>query len=165
MTGYVLAEDAWGLGYATVALAAMVEVAGRTGVIRLYALCHPEHVASRRISEKNGFLQDDPPTRRAEFPNLAPGVQQDALCYVRLLEPTHGAGNRSHRSHATRANNIRVPRGGFGVVRPLTWLPDDLEEPFQHFGEFLVGDPSQAPADSVGRQRANLTGFHPRAPG
>jgi len=98
VTGYVLAEDAWGLGYATVALAAMVEVAGRTGVIRLYALCHPEHVASRRISEKNGFLQDDPPTRRAAFPNLAPGVQQDALCYVRVLEPTQGAGNRSHRS-------------------------------------------------------------------
>jgi len=28
----------------------------------------------------------DPPTRRAEFPNLARGVQQDALCYGLSLE-------------------------------------------------------------------------------
>jgi len=93
-TGYVLAEDAWGRGYATETLAAMIDAAGRTGVIRLSAICHPEHVASRRVLEKNGFLRDDPPTRRAEFPNLTPGVQQDALCYVLLLDGTKGVGSR-----------------------------------------------------------------------
>ena len=37
-----------------------------------------------------GFVLNDPPTRRAEFPNLAPGVQQDALCYVLSLEEKKG---------------------------------------------------------------------------
>jgi [ribosomal protein S5]-alanine N-acetyltransferase len=90
VTGYVLAEDAWGRGYATEALAAVIEVASSTGVVRLYALCHPEQSASRRVLEKNGFVLDDPPTRRAEFPNLARGVQQDALCYVLSLEEKKG---------------------------------------------------------------------------
>jgi RimJ/RimL family protein N-acetyltransferase len=85
VTGYVLARDAWGLGYATEALAAMIEVAQRTGVRRLVALCHPDHRPSQRVLEKSGFALDDPPARRAEFPNLAPGVQQNALCYVALL--------------------------------------------------------------------------------
>lgn len=93
VTGYVLAEDAWGRGYATEALAAMIDVARRTGVIRLSALCHPEHRASRRVLEKNGFVRDDPPTRVTEFPNLSPGLQQDALCYVLSLDAAPaGAG-------------------------------------------------------------------------
>jgi RimJ/RimL family protein N-acetyltransferase len=43
MTGYVLAKDAWGHGYATEALTAMIDVAPRIAVSRLCALCHPEH--------------------------------------------------------------------------------------------------------------------------
>jgi [ribosomal protein S5]-alanine N-acetyltransferase len=93
VTGYVLAKDAWGRGYATEALAAMIEVAGRTGVVRLCAFCHPEHGPSRRVLEKNGFVLDDPPTRSTEFPNLAPGLQQDALCYRLALDGAkHDAG-------------------------------------------------------------------------
>lgn len=42
-TGYVLARDAWGHGYATEALAAVVTVAHGLGVQRLYALCHRNH--------------------------------------------------------------------------------------------------------------------------
>ena len=90
VTGYVLAEDAWGRGYATEALAAMIELAGQTGVVRLHAFCHPEHRASRRVLEKNGFVRDDPPTRPVEFPNLALGVQQDALSFVLSLDETQG---------------------------------------------------------------------------
>lgn len=82
MTGYVLAEDAWGNGYATEALAAMIALAGQLGVRRLSALCHPDHRASQRILEKNGFVLDEPSIQQHEFPNLAPGVQQDARCYV-----------------------------------------------------------------------------------
>ena len=90
VTGYVLVKDAWGKGFATEALAGMIDVARLTGLIRLFALCHPEHGPSRRVLEKSGFVRDEPPTRRAEFPNLAPGVQQDALCYVLQVEAAKG---------------------------------------------------------------------------
>jgi [ribosomal protein S5]-alanine N-acetyltransferase len=80
-TGYVLAKDAWGKGYATEALAAIVDVARRIGVARLYALCHPEHRASWRVLEKCGFQRDAARSRQSEFPNLAPGVLQDVLRY------------------------------------------------------------------------------------
>jgi ribosomal-protein-alanine N-acetyltransferase len=85
-TGYVLAKDAWGKGYATEALSAIIDVAPRIGVTRLEALCHPEHSPSRHVLEKCGFTNDGHSTRRTEFPNLSPGVQQKALCYVLVLE-------------------------------------------------------------------------------
>src|SRR5207245_3959003 len=44
-TGYVLARDSWGRGYATEALQAIVAIAANAAVRRLYALCHPEHAA------------------------------------------------------------------------------------------------------------------------
>jgi RimJ/RimL family protein N-acetyltransferase len=42
------------------------------------------HRPSQRVLEKCGFVLGDPPTRLTEFPNLAPGSQQDALSYARL---------------------------------------------------------------------------------
>jgi ribosomal-protein-alanine N-acetyltransferase len=87
MTGYVLAEDAWGQGYATEALEAMVDLARHLGVARLYALCHPQHRASWHVLEKCGFEHDAGWTRQLEFPNLAPGLPQDVLCYARTLGP------------------------------------------------------------------------------
>lgn len=83
MTGYVLAKDAWGRGYATEALTAMVDVARGLRIRRLYALCHPDHAASQRVLIKCGFERDFTWTGRMEFPNLAPGVLQDTLCYWR----------------------------------------------------------------------------------
>jgi ribosomal-protein-alanine N-acetyltransferase len=90
MTGYVLATDAWGKGYATEALGAMVDVASGIGVVRLYALCHPQHRASWRVLEKCGFDRDVGWTRQMELPNLAPGVPQDVLCYARELRSRAG---------------------------------------------------------------------------
>jgi [ribosomal protein S5]-alanine N-acetyltransferase len=87
MTGYVLAKDAWGKGYATEALAGMLEVAASIGVTRLSALCHPEHGPSRRVLEKCGFVRDSS-TPLVEFPNLSARVKLEALCYVRAI----GAG-------------------------------------------------------------------------
>jgi ribosomal-protein-alanine N-acetyltransferase len=87
MTGYVLAKDVWGKGYATEALVAVVDVATQIGVARLYALCHPEHRPSRRVLEKCGFVRDGTATPQVEFPNLSPGVLQEALCYAVALEP------------------------------------------------------------------------------
>ena len=85
ITGYVLATDAWGKGYATEALTAMVDVATDIGITRLYALCHPQHRASWRVLEKCGFDLDRSWNRPMEFPNLAAGLTQDVLCYRRGL--------------------------------------------------------------------------------
>jgi RimJ/RimL family protein N-acetyltransferase len=85
-TGYVLARDAWGRGYATEALGAMVHLAPRVGVTRLYAVCHVDHRASWRVLEKCGFEREGILRQHAVFPNLAPGVPADVLRYVRTFE-------------------------------------------------------------------------------
>ena len=90
ITGYVLATDAWGKGYATEALTAVVTVATDIGVTRLYALCHPQHRASWRVLEKCGFERDHTWNRQVEVPNLAAGITQDVLCYRRGLERQAG---------------------------------------------------------------------------
>jgi ribosomal-protein-alanine N-acetyltransferase len=86
-TGYVLAKDSWGQGYATEALRAMVDLARRVCVTRLYALCHTQHRASWRVLEKCDFACEGTWRNHAEFPNLTPGVRSDVLCYVRILGP------------------------------------------------------------------------------
>jgi RimJ/RimL family protein N-acetyltransferase len=81
-TGYVLARDVWGRGYATEALAAMVDLARRLGVADLYAVCHAEHRVSAHVLEKCGFTL----TRTLEsqtFPNLSPALGP-ALHYARV---------------------------------------------------------------------------------
>lgn len=84
-TGYVLSRDAWGSGYATEALHAIVEIARPIGVRRLYAICHWQHRASWRVLEKCGFTREGTLRRYAEFPNLAPGEPCDVLCYSLIL--------------------------------------------------------------------------------
>jgi ribosomal-protein-alanine N-acetyltransferase len=89
ITGYVFATDAWGKGYATETLTAVVEIATDIGVRHLYALCHPQHRASWRVLEKCGFERDGSWNRPQEFPNIAAGIAQDVLCYRRELR-RHG---------------------------------------------------------------------------
>jgi [ribosomal protein S5]-alanine N-acetyltransferase len=84
-TGYVLARDAWGQGYATEALGAIVATTERLGVRRLQALCHPEHRASWRVLEKCGFTREGTLRLYAELPNLSPGEPSDLLCYSRTF--------------------------------------------------------------------------------
>jgi len=86
VTGYVLAKDAWGQGYATEALRAMVDISRRIDLRRLYAFCHPEHRASWRVLEKCGFTRTAGDVRQAEFPNLTPGALQEVLCYELVRE-------------------------------------------------------------------------------
>lgn len=83
VTGYVLARDAWGNGYATEALTAIVDIAKKLGVVRLYALCHPDHPASARVLEKCGFRLEQRLEQFLEFPNLNPGFREACLRYVR----------------------------------------------------------------------------------
>ncbi len=84
-TGYVFARDAWGRGYATEALAAMVALAPTLGVRRLYAICHVDHRPSARVLEKGGFTLEGVLPRYCEFPNLDDGGRGDVCCYVRLF--------------------------------------------------------------------------------
>jgi len=84
-TGYVLAKDAWGKGYATELLKAMVEVARMADIRRLYAICHTEHRASWRVLEKCGFVREGVLHRYTELPNLRPGDLCDVFCYALLL--------------------------------------------------------------------------------
>lgn len=80
-TGYILARDAWGVGYASEALRAMVDLAETLAMKRFYALCHPDHRASAHVLEKGGFVLEGRLPQHYEFPNLQPGVRQDALSY------------------------------------------------------------------------------------
>ena len=81
VTGYVLARDAWGQGYATEALGAIVTIAREVGIRRLHALCHAGHRASAHVLEKCGFRCEGLLPHHAEFPNLAPGQAEDCLRY------------------------------------------------------------------------------------
>jgi len=81
MTGYVLAKDAWGHGYATEACRAMVSLAWQLDVEWLFALCHPDHIASIHVLEKCDFARDAGWNRPVEFPNLSPGTPVDVACF------------------------------------------------------------------------------------
>jgi len=80
-TGYVLAKDSWGKGFATEALLAMRKTAQDLSVERLYAHVHPQHHASRRVLEKSGFELEGTLRQSMEFPHLEAGVKQDVVCY------------------------------------------------------------------------------------
>lgn len=85
-TGYVLARDVWGLGYATESLGAVVGVARELGVRHLHALCHPRHAASHRVLEKCGFVRESTLPQPVEFPNLGSGSPEGCLRYARVLD-------------------------------------------------------------------------------
>lgn len=82
-TGYVLARDAWGRGYATEALLASVEAARAAGVRRLEAGVHVDHHVSCRVLEKAGFVREG--VRPGRFPNLPPETTRDAAFYSLAL--------------------------------------------------------------------------------
>jgi ribosomal-protein-alanine N-acetyltransferase len=84
-TGYVFARDAWGHGYATETLRAIVDLAPRLGVVRLYALCHTSHRASSRVLEKCAFTREATLRSYADFPNFKPGQPEDVFCYARVF--------------------------------------------------------------------------------
>ena len=84
MTGYVLARDAWGRGYATESLAAMVDLAVARGITRLYAICHVDHRASWRVMEKCGFEREGVLRSHTVFPNIS-SAPADVLSYSRIL--------------------------------------------------------------------------------
>jgi RimJ/RimL family protein N-acetyltransferase len=80
-TGYVLARDKWGMGYASEALGAVVQVARQLRVARLHALCHATHGPSRRVLERNSFVLEGVLRKYVVFPNLGTAEPQDVCCY------------------------------------------------------------------------------------
>jgi len=82
-TGYVFARDAWGKGFATEALHAMVALGESLHVRRLYALCHTENLASIRVLEKSGFHREAFLPKHTVFPNLRSLEPSDVFVYVR----------------------------------------------------------------------------------
>ena len=70
-TGYVFARDAWGRGYATESLRAMIAIGESLRLRRLYAICHVDHHASSRVLEKCGFEHEGILPRHTLFPNLS----------------------------------------------------------------------------------------------
>ncbi len=89
-TGYVLARDAWGHGYATEVLRAMTGLAASLGVRWLYAICHVEHRASARVMEKCGFTPEGMLRQHMIFPNLGP-LRADVLRYGVTLDAAASA--------------------------------------------------------------------------
>jgi [ribosomal protein S5]-alanine N-acetyltransferase len=85
-TGYVFARDAWGKGYATEALQTVAGVAHGLGLVRLYALCHTDHLASQRVLAKCSFVREGILWRHSEFPNLRRNEPCDVFCYSLILK-------------------------------------------------------------------------------
>jgi len=83
VSGFVFAKDAWGQGYATEVMKAMLALAfAQPAVQRLYALCHVEHHASARVLEKAGLQREGILRRYLLFPNLPAGLPSDVFCYA-----------------------------------------------------------------------------------
>jgi RimJ/RimL family protein N-acetyltransferase len=88
-TGFVLAKDAWGSGFASEALAAVVKIAAAQSVRRLYALCHVQHEKSVRVLERCGFVREGILHKHTVFPNLGVLEPQDVYCYAQMLDRPH----------------------------------------------------------------------------
>ena len=87
-TGYVVARQSSGKGYATEAVGAMIRLARDLNCARIVAYCHPDHAASGRVLEKAGFTRDALLSDFCEFPNLAVGQRQNVVRYVRIPSST-----------------------------------------------------------------------------
>ncbi len=78
--GYVLARDAWGRGYMTEALRAVLETAFAVrDVRRVAAYCHVENVGSARVMEKAGMEREGLLRSYALFPNVG---DEPADCWL-----------------------------------------------------------------------------------
>jgi [ribosomal protein S5]-alanine N-acetyltransferase len=85
-TGYVLARDSWGRGFASEALLGIVGVCATLGLARLHAMAHVEHTASRRVLEKCGFVLEGTLCRHTLFPNIDEHRPFDVASYSRVFD-------------------------------------------------------------------------------
>lgn len=84
--GFVVRADRRGRGIASAALGALVEMAFRDlDLHRLWAVCHPDNVGSRRVLERNGFELEG----RLRGDSRTAGGWSDSLLYG-LVDPVSG---------------------------------------------------------------------------
>ncbi|MCC6808119.1 MAG: GNAT family N-acetyltransferase [Deltaproteobacteria bacterium] len=85
-TGYVFARDAWGKGFATEALSAMLELAPSVRTVRsVSATCAIDHAASIRVMEKCGMQRDTILKKHQVLPNLG-AEPRDVVRYVKRYD-------------------------------------------------------------------------------
>jgi len=80
-TGYILAREVWGRGYATEACRAMVELGAAHGLTRVDAVCHADHQASARVLAKAGMTFEGVLAAHTVFPQLS-SDPQDVRAYA-----------------------------------------------------------------------------------
>lgn len=83
-TGFVLARDAWGQGFASEALTAVSRIADALGVRRLYAMCYVGHARSVRVLERCGFFREGTLQKYLVFPNSGETEPLDVYCFARV---------------------------------------------------------------------------------
>ncbi len=80
--GYVLVRSAWGHGYMTEALRAVVEALWMVpAIFRIWAVCDVENVASARVLEKSGMLREGRLARFIVHSNVS-AEPRDVYCYA-----------------------------------------------------------------------------------
>ena len=79
--GYVFTASAWGHGYATEAVEALLVTARQMAPLSLFAHVHPDNAASVRVLEKCGFVREGRVEPCLSFPNLHGNQLCDAVVY------------------------------------------------------------------------------------
>ena len=85
-TGYLFSQAVWGQGYASEALAAMIDLAGQLDVHRIEAITHVDHHASGHVLIKGGFHQEGVLREHTVFPNFGDLAPQDICMFGRTID-------------------------------------------------------------------------------
>lgn len=93
--GYVFSQQAWGRGYATETVLAVLEAARPLAPLGLFAGVHPDNTASARVLDKCGFTNEGTLREHACFPNLDPDRLLDVSMYSYTVDLVRGLGDRS----------------------------------------------------------------------
>jgi [ribosomal protein S5]-alanine N-acetyltransferase len=84
--GYILRLDAWGHGYATECVRALMDCAASAlGPLTLSASVHPDNRASLSVLRKCGFECDQRSGEHGAFPNLPGALSAQALTCRRVI--------------------------------------------------------------------------------
>lgn len=84
--GYLLNQKYWGQGYGTEAARAVVEWAiSQPEIYRVWATCDTENLASVRVLEKSGFVNEGQLRCYLIRPNIS-AIPRDAFMYARVRD-------------------------------------------------------------------------------
>ena len=85
MIGWVLIKSAWGQGYATEIAEALIAFCfDELKIHRLYALCHPDNIASWKVMEKCGMHREAHFVRKCRYTKADGDRWEDELEYAIL---------------------------------------------------------------------------------